>query len=146
MGWGTKEASKSEYKTGTEAAGAASQGAAVSTPEGQAPISGGSGTDGWKQVEAKVDGSWFKFEKEGEELIGTYQGDFTGGLNKWGRPNKNVKILTDKGLAMVTLSANLERQLLGLPIGTTVKIVFSGKKFNSKSGNYYREFVVSVKE
>lgn len=157
MGWG-KKTEKDEYVNANVPASTGGSATGVQEPPKQeAPVSTGSqgtpasgtpapASNGWKKVENKQDGNFFKFEKEGEELVGIWQGSYNAGKNTWGRDNINGKIVTPEGTALVTMNDNLTRQLGNVATGKRVKIVFHGKKFNKKSGNYYKDFEVFVEE
>jgi hypothetical protein len=146
VGWGSNktETNKSEYPnanasgTGTGATGTVVQETPIAPPSAS--------QNGWKKVEQKADGTFFKFERDGEELVGTWQGTYNGGKNKWGRDNINGKIVTPEGIALVTMNENLTRQLGNVDAGKRVKIIYKGKKFNAKSGNYFKDYEVFVEE
>jgi hypothetical protein len=144
MAWSKKEEVKKEDYTGEPQASASQE--TTATLE-TAPVSTGA-SSGWKKVEPANTGekpNFYKFEEVGEELIGIYQGDYKFGVNPFGKPNHNARIQTPEGIAIVTLGPNLARQLTPLAVGTEVRIVYEGKKLNSKTHNYYHSFEVSVR-
>lgn len=157
MGWGNKKTEKSEYvdansktpETGGTATGV-QEPSQQTPPKQEAPATPAQGSGGsWKKVEQKVEGNFYKFEREGEELVGIYQGWYCGGKNQWGNDNNNGKILTPEGVALVNMGnpkGNLFRQLTSISEGKRVKIIYHGKKFNKKSGQYYRDFEVFSEE
>jgi hypothetical protein len=151
MGW-NKKSEKSDYPNvnGNPGEAAGSTGTGVQEPPKQetpaTPATPATpDASGWQKVENKQDGSFYKFEREGEELVGKYLGSFAAGKNKWGNPNTNCKLKTADGIALVTTSQNLDRQLETVATGKEIKIKYLGKKMNKKTGNYYKDFEVSVK-
>jgi hypothetical protein len=144
MAWQKKQEVKKE-----EYAGNSGGTVVAENPATSAPVASGSpatGTEeGWTRREVKFEGTFFKFERIGESLTGTWQGDYKAGVNPFGKPNHNGKIQTSDGVALVGLTANLVRQLVDLPIGTEIKIVYNGKQLSPKSHNYYHDFTVLTK-
>lgn len=144
MGWNKKaEVNKEEYAGVASAevpANVQSLGGHVGTETPNA------GASGWKKVESGAGGNFFKFEKVGEELTGVYLGEFDGGMSPFGKRNRNAKIQSGNDVAIVSMTANLARQMETLKAGVEVKIVYNGKKLNAKNHNYYHDFTVLVKE
>lgn len=145
MGWGNKKAevNKEEYAGVASAEVPQSGQASVATDVASAsPNAGSAGASGWKKVESGAGGNFFKFEKVGEELTGTYLGEFDGGMSPFGKRNRNAKIQSGNDVAIVSMTANLARQMETLKAGVEVKIVYNGKKLNAKNHNYYHDFSV----
>lgn len=93
----------------------------------------------WKKVSSKI----MKFEKIGDEIVGTLMNVETGHTYQ----NKVYKILdSDQELYAVFGTSVLDTQMSGIAIGSLIKIVYTGTTENKKKGlNAIKNFEVFVK-
>lgn len=87
----------------------------------------------WKRLSG---GNFFKFQDEGDTLVGTWQGTSDG---KYG---KNGMLKTNDGMVKFGLSAALS-DLEFLDKGTMIKLVYIGKEM-TQSGTEFKAFNIFV--
>lgn len=88
-------------------------------------------------------GKWFKFENRGETLDGVYQGTFTSN-GKFGAKTGAKILHATEGEVFINLTSDLVDKMTPLPVGTTVRIRYTGKE-STKSGGQVKKFEVLTK-
>ena len=83
-------------------------------------------------------GEFYKFTEVGQTLEGTWQG------TRAGKFGENGTVDTPTGIHIFSLNAAL-KDLIGVPKGTGVKIVYMGKE-TAKNGNEFKAYKVFVEE
>jgi hypothetical protein len=81
-------------------------------------------------------GTFFKWDTPGQSLEGLWQGQREGKFGQLGT------ISTASGNVTFPLHTALEMLLDGMPDGTLVRIVFTGKQMNARSGREFKAFDV----
>lgn len=98
----------------------------------------------FKPLVKRSQGEKFKFENEGDSLVGHYLGSEIIEIN--GEPATKHNFSTSRGLVSPLGSADLNSQLNDVPSGMMTKVVYTGKKtiVSKKNGKKFQMKTYSI--
>jgi len=96
----------------------------------------------WKKYEGGG-GDWYKWENEGQELEGEWQG-IIGHSGQYDTPNGQIN--TADGPVKFGCPTGLANQVRNIPTGVEIKIKYVGMKLNPSSKRNFKSFDIWVNE
>ena len=99
----------------------------------------------WKQVGGSDDSVFLKWEKPGEEVVGTWLGMHEGRQMADGKTGQIGTIETADGKVAFSCTTVLKGRLSQCPEGSEIKVVYNGKQ-RGKTGTEYKSFGVWIAE